>query len=121
VNSSPVGKVIRSSAVLVIMELQVPSNKWSPIGEIDVIVILILDTKSEFRKELEDPELRRVGKDNEFKVVRQMVNGNGSGSEIRIMVVPVVRILFRTCQSLMQYYGCNRSDRLIQKEPGFNL
>jgi hypothetical protein len=35
VNSSPVGKVIRSSTVSVIMELQVPSNKQSLIGVID--------------------------------------------------------------------------------------
>jgi hypothetical protein len=78
VNSLPVGKDIGSSAVSVIMELQVPSNKRSLIGEIDVVLILFLDTKSESKKESDDPELRRVGKDNEFKVVRRIVNESGS-------------------------------------------
>jgi hypothetical protein len=78
VNSSPVRKVIRSSTVLVIMELQVPSNKRSPIGVIDFILILILDTKSESKKESEEPELRRVGRDNDFRMVRQMVKESGS-------------------------------------------
>ena len=77
-DSSPVGKDIGSSAVSVIVELQVPSNKRSPIREIDVILILILDTKGESKKESDDPESRRVGKDNEFKVVRQIVNESGS-------------------------------------------
>ena len=69
-NSSPVGKDIGSSTVLGIVELQVPSNKRSPIGEIDIVLILFLDTKSESKKESDDLESRRVGKDNEFKVVR---------------------------------------------------
>jgi hypothetical protein len=73
VNSSPVGKVIGSSVVLVIMELQVPSNKQSPIGVIDFVLILFLDTKSESKKESEEPESRRVGRDNDFRMVRQMV------------------------------------------------
>jgi hypothetical protein len=77
-NSLPVGKVIGSSAVLVIMELQVPSNKWSPIGVIDFILILILDTKSESKKESEEPESRRVGRDSDFRMVRQMVKESGS-------------------------------------------
>jgi hypothetical protein len=78
VNSLPVGKVIRSSAVSVIMELQVPSNKWSPIRVIDFVLILILDTKSESKKESEEPESRRVGRDNDFRMVRQMVKESGS-------------------------------------------
>jgi hypothetical protein len=78
VNSLLVGKVIRSSAVSVIMELQVPSNKQSPIGVIDFVSILILDTKSESKKESEEPELRRVGRDNDFRMVRQMVKESGS-------------------------------------------
>jgi hypothetical protein len=78
VNSSPVRKVIGSSAVSVIMELQVPSNKQSPIGVIDFILILILDTKSESKKESEEPESRRVGRDNDFRMVRQMVKESGS-------------------------------------------
>jgi hypothetical protein len=78
VNSSPVGKVIRISAVLVIMELQDPSNKQSPIGVIDFVLILILDTKSESKNESEEPELRRVGRDNDFRMVRQMVKESGS-------------------------------------------
>jgi hypothetical protein len=78
VNSSPVGKVIGTSAVSVIMELQVPSNKWSPIGVIDFILILILDTKSESKKESEELESRRVGSDNDFRMVRQMVKESGS-------------------------------------------
>jgi hypothetical protein len=78
VNSSPVGKVIRSSTVLVIMELQVPSNKWSLIRVIDFILFLFLDTKSESKKESEEPELSRVGRDNNFRMVRQMVKESGS-------------------------------------------
>jgi hypothetical protein len=78
VNSSPVGKVIRSSTVSVIMELQVPSNKRSPIRVIDFILILILDTKSESKKESEELESRRVGRDNDFRMVRQMVKESGS-------------------------------------------
>jgi hypothetical protein len=78
VNSLPVGKVIRSSAVSVIMELQVPSNKRSPIGVIDFVLILILDTKSESKKESEELESRRVGRDNDFRMVRQMVKESGS-------------------------------------------
>jgi hypothetical protein len=78
VNSSPVRKVIGSSAVLVIMELQVPSNKWSLIRVIDFVLILILDKKSESKKESEEPELRRVGRDNNFRMVRQMVKESGS-------------------------------------------
>jgi hypothetical protein len=78
VNSSPVGKVIRISVVLVIMELQVPLNKRSPIGVIDFVLILILDTKSESKKESEEPELRRVGRDNDFRMVRQIVKESGS-------------------------------------------
>jgi hypothetical protein len=78
VNCSPVGKVIGSSTVLVIMELQVPSNKWSPIRVIDFVLILILDTKSESKKESEKLELRRVGRDNDFRMVRQMVKESGS-------------------------------------------
>jgi hypothetical protein len=78
VNSSPVRKVIRISAVSVIMELQVPSNKQSPIGVMDFVLILILDTKSESKKESEEPESRRVGRDNDFRMVRQMVKESGS-------------------------------------------
>jgi hypothetical protein len=78
VNSSPVRKVIRSSVVSVIMELQVPSNKWSLIGVIDFVLILILDTKSESKKESEEPESRRVGRNNDFRMVRQMVKESGS-------------------------------------------
>jgi hypothetical protein len=78
VNSLPVRKVIGSSAVSVIMELQVPSNKWSPIGVIDFVLFLFLDTKSESKKESEEPELRRVGRDNDFRMVRQMVKESGS-------------------------------------------
>jgi hypothetical protein len=78
VNSSPVGKFIRSSAVSVIMELQVPLNKRSPIGVIDFVLILILDTKSESKKESEEPESRRVGSDNDFRMVRPMVKESGS-------------------------------------------
>jgi hypothetical protein len=78
VNSLPVGKVIGISAVSVIMELQVPSNKRSPIGVIDFVLILILDTKSESKKESEELESRRVGRDNDFRMVRQMVKESGS-------------------------------------------
>jgi hypothetical protein len=78
VNSSPVGKVIGSSAVSVIMELQVPSNKQSLIGVIDFVLILILDTKSESKKESEEPESRRVGRDNYFRMIRQIVKEFGS-------------------------------------------
>jgi hypothetical protein len=78
VNSSPVGKVIRISAVSVIMELQVPLNKQSPIGVIDFVLMLFLDTKSESKKESEEPESRRVGRDNDFIMVRQMVKESGS-------------------------------------------
>jgi hypothetical protein len=66
------------SAVSVIMEFQVPSNKQSPIGVIDFILILILDTKSESKKESEELESRRVGRDNDFRMVRQMVKESGS-------------------------------------------
>jgi hypothetical protein len=78
VNSSPVRKVIGISAVSVIMELQVPSNKQSPIRVIDFILMMILDTKSESKKESEEPESRRVGRDNDFRMVRQMVKESGS-------------------------------------------
>jgi hypothetical protein len=78
VNSLPVGKVIRSSTVLVTMELQVSSNKQSLIRVIDFILILILNTKSEFKKESEELESRRVGRDNDFKIVRQMVKESES-------------------------------------------
>jgi hypothetical protein len=64
--------------VSVIMELQVPSNKRSPIGVIDFVLILILDTKSESKKESEEPESRRVGRDNDFRMVRQIVKESGS-------------------------------------------
>jgi hypothetical protein len=60
------------------MELQVPSNKWSPIGVIDFVLILFLDTKSESKKESEEPESRRVGRDNDFRMVRQIVKESGS-------------------------------------------
>jgi hypothetical protein len=78
VNSSPVGKVIGISMVLVIMELQVPSNKRSLIGVIDFVLMLFLDTKSESKKESEELESRRVGRDNDFRMVRQMVKESGS-------------------------------------------
>jgi hypothetical protein len=78
VNSLSVGKVIGSSMVSVIMELQVPLNKQSLIRVIDFILILILDTKSESGKESEELESKRVGRDNDFKMVRQMVNESGS-------------------------------------------
>jgi hypothetical protein len=78
VNSSPVGKVIGISAVSVIMELQVPSNKRSPIRVIDFVLILFLDTKSESKNESEELESRRVGRDNDFRMVRQMVKESGS-------------------------------------------
>jgi hypothetical protein len=78
VNSSPVGKVIGISAVSVIMELQVPLNKRSPIGVIDFVLILILDTKSESKKESEELESRRVGRDNDFQ------NGKANGERIWI-------------------------------------
>jgi hypothetical protein len=78
VNSSPVGKVIRISAVSVIMELQVPLNKRSPIGVIDFVLILLLDTKSESKNKSEELESRRVGRDNDFRMVRQMVKESGS-------------------------------------------
>jgi hypothetical protein len=78
VNSSPVGKVIGISVVSVIMKLQVPSNKRSLIGVIDFVLILILDTKSESKKESEELESRRVGRDNDFRMVRQMVKESGS-------------------------------------------
>jgi hypothetical protein len=78
VNSLSVGKGIGSSVVSVIMELQVPSNKRSLIRVIDFILILILDTKSESKKESEEPESRRVGRDNDFRMVRQMVKESGS-------------------------------------------
>jgi hypothetical protein len=78
VNSSPVRKVIRISVVSVIMELQVPLNKQSPIGVIDFILFLFLDTKSESKKESEEPESRRVGRNNDFRMVRQMVKESGS-------------------------------------------
>jgi hypothetical protein len=78
VNSSPVRKVIGISAVSVIMELQVLLNKWSLIGVIDFVLILILDTKSESKKESEELESRRVGRDNDFRMVRQMVKESGS-------------------------------------------
>jgi hypothetical protein len=77
-NSSPVGKVIRTSVVSVIMELQVPLNKQSLIRVIDFIFIFILDAKSEPKKESEELELRRVGRDNDFRMVRQMVKESGS-------------------------------------------
>jgi hypothetical protein len=78
VNSSPVGKVIGISVVSVIMELQVPSNKRSLIGVIDFVLMLFLDTKSESKKESEELESRRVGRDNDFRMVRQMVKESGS-------------------------------------------
>jgi hypothetical protein len=78
VNSLPVRKVIRSSAVSVIMELQVPLNKQSPIRVIDFVLFLIFDTKSESKKESEEPESRRVGRDNDFRMVRQIVKKSGS-------------------------------------------
>jgi hypothetical protein len=78
VNSSPVRKIIESSAVSVIMELQVPSNKQSPIRVIDFVLFLFLDTKSESKKESEEPESRRVGRDNDFRMVRQIVKESGS-------------------------------------------
>jgi hypothetical protein len=64
--------------VSVIMELQVPSNKRSPIGVIDFVLILILDTKSKSKKESEELESRRVERDNYFRMVKQMVNESGS-------------------------------------------
>jgi hypothetical protein len=64
--------------VSVIMELQVPSNKQSLIGVIDFVLILILDTKSESKKESKEPESRRVGRDNDFRMVRQIVKESGS-------------------------------------------
>jgi hypothetical protein len=36
--------------------------------------------------------------------------GNGSGSKIEIMVEPIVGILFRSCQSPIQYYKYNNLD-----------
>jgi hypothetical protein len=41
-------------------------------------LILILDIKSKSRKESEEPELRRVGRNNDFKMVRQIVNDSES-------------------------------------------
>ena len=77
-NSSPVGKVIGISAVSVIAELQVPSNKWSLIGGIDIVLILFLDTKMVFKKELEEPESRSVRRSRELRVVRCRVNESRS-------------------------------------------
>ena len=74
----PVGKVIGISTVSVIVELQVPSNNWSLIGGIDVILILFLDTKMVFKKELEELESRSVRRLRELRVVRCRVNESGS-------------------------------------------
>src|SRR5882757_2240999 len=60
------------------MELQVPSNKWSLIGGIDVVLILFLDTKMVSKKESEEPESRSVRRSRELRVVRCRVNESGS-------------------------------------------
>jgi hypothetical protein len=60
------------------MELQVPSNKQSPIRVIDFVLILFLVTKSEFKKESEELELRSVGRNGDFKMVRQMMKESES-------------------------------------------
>ena len=77
-NSSPDGKVIGISAVSVIVELQVPSNKRSPIGGIDLVLILFLDTKRVSKKESEEPESRSVRRSRKLRVVRCRVKESGS-------------------------------------------
>jgi hypothetical protein len=42
------------------MELQVPSNRWRPIGAMVIVLILCLDTKIELRKQWEELESMRV-------------------------------------------------------------
>jgi hypothetical protein len=44
----------------------------------DFVLILILDIKSKSKKESEELELRRVGRDNNFRMVRQIVKESGS-------------------------------------------
>ena len=77
-NSSPDGKVIGSLAICEMMELQVPSNRWSLIGEIVVVVTLCLDTNDKSRKQWEEPESIRVCIDREFGIVRDMKRESGS-------------------------------------------
>ena len=74
----PVGKVIGISAVSVIVELQVPSNKQSPIGGIEIILILFLDTRMVSKKELEELESSSVRRPRELRVIRCRVNESGS-------------------------------------------
>src|ERR1700733_2558971 len=62
----PVRKVIGISAFCVMIELQVPSNNWSPIGGTAMVVILWFLTKVVSIKQCEEPEsirvqIRRVG------------------------------------------------------------
>jgi len=77
-NSVPLGKEIGSSAVWVMTELQVPSNKWSPTEGIVVVVILWLDTKDESIKQGDEPESIRVRMVSEFGIARGMKRESGS-------------------------------------------
>ena len=55
-----VGESIRISAACVIMELQVPSNRWSPMGGTTVVGMLWWSTKCLSMKQCEEPESMRV-------------------------------------------------------------
>jgi hypothetical protein len=77
VNSLPVGNVIGSLAIWVMVELGVPSNKQSLIGGIVVIVILCLDTNDESKKQWDEPESIRVCIDREFGIVRDIKRESG--------------------------------------------
>jgi hypothetical protein len=59
-------------------ELQVPSNRRSPIGRIVVVVIWCLDTNDESRKQWDEPESIRVCIARDLRVARDMKRESGS-------------------------------------------
>ena len=74
------GKETGSSTICVMIELQVPSNKRSLTGSTEVIAILLSITKTESRKQWEEPESIRVQVGMEY-VGRESIMNKESGVE----------------------------------------
>ena len=65
-NISPEAKVTGSFTIWVMIELQVPSNKQSPIGVIEVVGMLLSETNNVSIKQWDDPESIRVWVEREY-------------------------------------------------------
>ena len=73
-------KVTGSLATWVMIALQVPSNRWRPIGATKIVGILLLVTKAVSIKQSEEPESIKVWVERECLEMDRVVKRK-SGSE----------------------------------------